>query len=182
MVSLLHHLLIAVLVGLGSAAFVADAAAATRKSVRTNPFAQPLAVAPAAASHNRVSAKASSINDAPLQLRGVLQAGTDSFANVDGIIVGLGEMVAGMRLQSVAESAAVFSRNGKKVVLEVSSTLPAVATVAPALTPLTSNVALRKDVVTEIDTRGIARRGSYKNENSGNKDSGEHNAEDNDDT
>lgn len=108
-----------------SAVLAAEPATAdARKSVRTNPFAQPLVTTPSVLRSGSASAgstAATSVSQPALQLRGVLRAGADSFANVDGKIVGLDETVFGMRLKSVSETAAVFVRNGKNVELKVSS-------------------------------------------------------------
>lgn len=103
---------------------------------RVNPFARPLVVS---ALPERSAPSVASAEPALLQLRGLLQAGADSFANVDGHIVGIGETVGGMRLHSVTESSAVFIRNGKKVTMELSSA-SGQARVAPA--PRESNLDL----------------------------------------
>ena len=140
--------------------------AAPQKTVRTNPFAQPLVVAAAVArssstdtqgSRSTESARSSQL---PLQLRGVLRAGADSFANVAGEIVGLEETVFGMRLISVTESAAVFMRDGEKVVLEVSPAPLSSSTSEPVAAALSASdgksVEISDKNDTEKDKRSVA--------------------------
>lgn len=98
--------------------------ASERGAVRVNPFARPILAAQVPATSSATSQRArNSADQADPQLRGVLQAGANSFANVGGTIVGLGEGVGNMTLYSVTDTAAIFIRNGRKVTLEVSSTL-----------------------------------------------------------
>lgn len=85
----------------------ADRTASVHQHVRINPFARPLRKAPAAVR------RGTTVVEKPaqlLQLRGVLDAGENSFANVDGTIVGLGEQVGDLRLIAVSDGEAVFER------------------------------------------------------------------------
>ena len=49
--------------------------------------------------------------DPKLKLHGVLMAGPDSIANVDGVIVRIGESIHGYRLVAVQDRAAVFEKD-----------------------------------------------------------------------
>ncbi len=53
------------------------------------------------------------------ELRATLTAGRSSLADVDGVIIRLGDEIDGYRLLSVSEGSAVFDRNGSKLVLTV---------------------------------------------------------------
>lgn len=52
-----------------------------------------------------------------LQLHAVLVAGSDSLANVDGVMVRIGESVQGYRLVEVTDRTAVLEKNNAKVTL-----------------------------------------------------------------
>jgi hypothetical protein len=54
-----------------------------------------------------------------LRLQAVLVAGDASFANVDGVIVRVGESVHGYRLVAVHDRSAVFEKNNSKLTLTI---------------------------------------------------------------
>jgi hypothetical protein len=58
-------------------------------------------------------------------LNAVMVAGPDSIANVDGIIVRIGEQVHGYRLVAVQERTAVFEKDKTKVTVSMRSSGPA---------------------------------------------------------
>ena len=86
-------------------------------ALRVNPFARPLktAVAPV-----RQSARSAAPTANPV-LKGVLAAGNDSFANVEGTVVGLGESFGDLKLIGVKDDSATFLRGGSRITLTVSS-------------------------------------------------------------
>lgn len=51
------------------------------------------------------------------QLRGVIVAGTQSLANLNGTLLGIGEEASGYRLESVTEEGATFLYEGEPVTL-----------------------------------------------------------------
>ena len=53
------------------------------------------------------------------ELRATITAGAQSMANVDGVILTLGEEMSGYRLIEVREREAVFVRHGKREVLTI---------------------------------------------------------------
>ena len=57
-----------------------------------------------------------------LNLQAVLVAGPHSIANVDGVMVRVGESVNGYRLLEVAHRSAVFEKNGAKFTLGIGGT------------------------------------------------------------
>lgn len=52
-------------------------------------------------------------------LRGVLRAGPNSLADVDGQMVAIGEKLDGHRLLSVSDYQAVFEKEGRRVILDM---------------------------------------------------------------
>ncbi len=95
------------------AACYADGA---RSVLHRNPFERPKLQQPAgrAASPEITGAAAPA-----WELRGTLVAGRDSLADVDGVIIRVGDDVDGYRLVSVREGIAVFFGNGGRLVLTV---------------------------------------------------------------
>jgi hypothetical protein len=86
-----------------------------------DPFARPaiagFAAARPAAAFAPAPAAASVQAGPRLKLNAVLAAGSDSIANVDGVMVRIGESVQGYRLVAVSDRSAVFEKNNAKVTL-----------------------------------------------------------------
>ena len=53
-------------------------------------------------------------------LRATLSSGQDSIANVDGLMVFIGDKVKGYELIAVGEGSATFLKNGKETTLHIS--------------------------------------------------------------
>ena len=76
-----------------------------------NPFARPAVEAGAS-----VVAKAESVSERPI-LRGLIFAGTDSIANLNGTLLSVGESFAGYQLERVDQESATFLLADKVVTL-----------------------------------------------------------------
>jgi hypothetical protein len=85
-----------------------------------DPFAMPAAFRAAPASVAGPAAAAAEPTWAP-RLRGVMVAGRRSMADVEGVMVMLGDSVDGWRLIKVGEREAVFLRKGKEVTLPLAA-------------------------------------------------------------
>jgi hypothetical protein len=96
------------------------------RTLQHDPFARPaLGALPAAAVPG---APARRVQGAPpeakpkISLHAVLVAGPDSMANIDGVMVRLGESVQGYRLLAVHDRSAVFEKNNAKFTLGIGAT------------------------------------------------------------
>ena len=81
-----------------------------------NPFAHalPEISQPAAGTANPSTAAGTS-----LELRGTMMAGSDSLANIGGLILGIGQEVEGYRIVSIHERWVVIEKNGEQRTLSV---------------------------------------------------------------
>ena len=106
------------LAGAALLAFCA-AALAQRPMLQHDPFLRPAIVGFAAAPSpaGGLGAGANAQSRPRLQLNAVLAAGSDSIANVDGVMVRIGESVQGYRLVAVNDRSAVFEKNNARVTL-----------------------------------------------------------------
>ena len=89
-----------------------------RKQLSKNPFDKPDYLSTATNSINinfDTSYSSSEIN-----LRATLSAGDKSLANVDGVMVFVGEKIKGYELIEVGEGSATFRKNGKELTLSIS--------------------------------------------------------------
>jgi hypothetical protein len=113
MKALLHALLLLPLSVLVSAACAAE-------PLRHDPFARP-PLAQQGARGSGTNAGSAMPDDAPWtpKLLGILVAGKRSLVNVDGTLVGVGEVVDGYRLERVRDGEATFRKGRKRVVLQV---------------------------------------------------------------
>jgi hypothetical protein len=91
-------------------------AAAQAGILHRNPFAHALpgVSQPAAGTANPSAAAA-----IPLELRGTMLAGSDSLANIGGLILGIGQEVEGYRIVSIHERWVVIEKNGEQRTLSV---------------------------------------------------------------
>ncbi len=100
-------------------AFVLGATAARGEEepviLEHDPFARPAALAGAAPGSGASRASAASLGSA--ELRATVVAGSESMANVDGVIVKMGEELNGYRLVEVGDRRAVFEREGARRIL-----------------------------------------------------------------
>jgi hypothetical protein len=92
------------------------------RTLQHDPFARPIlgTLAPAAtpgAPARRVQGALAP--KAKINLQAVLVAGPNSIANVDGVLVRVGESVHGYRLLAVQDRSAVFEKNNAKFTLSV---------------------------------------------------------------
>ncbi len=86
--------------------------------LQSNPFARPLVEKPTEAKPI-LAPEPSSLKD--LELRATMVTKGDSFANVGGMILGIGEEIQGYRLVSVENEKAVFSKAGEFITLTLDS-------------------------------------------------------------
>ena len=106
-------------------AALAPSAMGEGRTLQHDPFARPAFGAPAAAAPG---APARRVQGAPpeakpkISLHAVLVAGPDSMANVDGVMVRLGDTVQGYRLLAVHDRSAVFEKNNAKFTLGIGAT------------------------------------------------------------
>jgi len=85
-------------------------------NLRHDPFQRP------ASFNNPVLGTTASQNTAPAalpRLRATLVAGEDSLVNVEGKIIGIGEVVDDYRLLSVDEGVAVFTKDDVQITLKI---------------------------------------------------------------
>lgn len=96
-------------------------ALAQRPLLQHDPFVRPAMVgfgsAPGPAAGVPGGAGANAQPRARLQLNAVLVAGSESIANVDGVMVRIGDSVQGYRLVAVSDRSAVLEKNNAKVTL-----------------------------------------------------------------
>lgn len=85
-------------------------AAGAEEPLRVNPFVPP----PAAAAGAAAQAEGNG-----MELRGIVLAGRDSFADIGGRIVGVGQDIDGYRVVVVEEHKVLLERNGSQRVLEL---------------------------------------------------------------
>jgi hypothetical protein len=95
------------------------------RALQHDPFVRPAVglvpgSASSAASLGRV--KAAPEGKPRLNLQAVLVAGSQSIANVDGVMVRVGESINGYRLLEVQHRSAVFEKNGAKFTLGIGGT------------------------------------------------------------
>jgi len=97
------------------------AALAEGPALQHDPFVRPAIAgfAAAASPAGGLPAPATAASQARprLQLNAVLVAGSDSIANVDGVMVRVGESVQGYRLVAVSDRSAVLEKNNAKLTL-----------------------------------------------------------------
>lgn len=80
---------------------------------RRNPFAH--AHRPVAS--GVLDATTPGTSSASVQVRAILLAGEQSLVSIDGTLLGIGETYRGLVLQSVREDAAVFIRDGDRLIV-----------------------------------------------------------------
>lgn len=85
--------------------------------LRTNPFLRPALIS-SAPEPTQASGPVRS-NAPPTRLRFALAAGPDSFVNVDGRTLRIGEEINGYRLEAVTADAAIFSKGNEMIELEM---------------------------------------------------------------
>lgn len=109
-----------------STAFAAAAASpwaiGQARTLQHDPFARPaFSALPTSGTDGAPARQAQAVRDGnpKLKLHAVLLAGPDSMANVDGVLVRVGESVQGYRLVSVHDRSAVFEKNNAKFTLEI---------------------------------------------------------------
>ena len=95
------------------------------RALQHDPFVRPAVGllpgnAPTAATPGRL--KAAPEGKPKLNLQAVMVAGPQSIANVDGVMVRVGESINGYRLLEVAHRSAVFEKNGAKFTLGIGGT------------------------------------------------------------
>lgn len=90
--------------------------------LQRNPFVAPKALEPpvAAVAPRRYAEPEPEPEPEPqFGLRAVLSAGSDSLANIDGSILGVGQTIDGYRLVAIREHQVVLKRRGKRIVLDL---------------------------------------------------------------
>ena len=95
------------------------------RALQHDPFVRPAVGlvpgnAPSAVTAGR--GKAAPEGKPKLNLQAVLVAGSHSIANVDGVMVRVGESINGYRLLEVEHRSAVFEKNGAKFTLGIGGT------------------------------------------------------------
>ena len=93
------------------AAMAVHAADGISMELRHNPFERPPRSQLAAEPDRSITAPSQ------FELRAILDAGRESMANVDGVIVQIGEEINGYRLIEVRDKVAVFEKDGARMVL-----------------------------------------------------------------
>lgn len=89
-----------------------------RKQLSKNPFIKPSILNTTTDSINVNPKSYSTLSDN--NLRGTLSSDEGSIANVDGVMVFVGDKVKGYELIAVEEGSATFIKSGKKITLNVS--------------------------------------------------------------
>ena len=84
--------------------------------LQINPFVRPVLEAVMSDSDRKSASKAPA--DA-MRLRGTMLAGSNSVANIDGTIIGIGQQLNGYTLVSVQQRHAVLDRNGTQMKLSI---------------------------------------------------------------
>ena len=98
-------------------------ALAEGRTLQHDPFARPPLTIQAAAPAARPAGPAVEPKRA-LKLQAVLVAGPASMANVDGVMVRVGDTVQGYRLLAVHERGAVFEKNKTQITIPLSGIKP----------------------------------------------------------
>ena len=114
--------LLAALALAAALAALAPAVMAQGRPLQHDPFARPaLGAIPANAAAGAASRRAQGAPAvAPkLNLQAVLVAGPHSIANVDGVMVRVGDAIQGYRLVAVHDRSAVFEKNGARFTLGI---------------------------------------------------------------
>jgi hypothetical protein len=109
---------------LGSAALALPALGQGR-ALQHDPFVRPavgLVPGDASSAATPGRAKAAPEGRPRLNLQAVLVAGSQSIANVDGVMVRVGESINGYRLLEVQHRSALFEKNGAKFTLGIGGT------------------------------------------------------------
>jgi len=97
------------------------------RALQHDPFARPSfgALPNAAAPAGRPGAARAAIDPKPaLNLQAVMVAGPASMANVDGVMVRVGDTVRGYRLLAVHDRGAVFEKNKAQFIVPLQGTKP----------------------------------------------------------
>jgi hypothetical protein len=84
--------------------------------LQINPFLQPVLEAVTSGSSNNVATRTPADS---MQLRGTMLAGSNSVANIDGTIIGIGQQLNGYTLVSVQQRHIVLDRNGTQMTLSI---------------------------------------------------------------
>ncbi len=105
-----------VLLGLALALTVVNSQSFSR-SLKQDPFKKPEFLEQV--EPNAITTPESKETPLKGELRATITTGAQSMANVDGVILTLGEEMSGYRLIEVREREAVFERHGKRQVLTV---------------------------------------------------------------
>jgi hypothetical protein len=95
------------------------------RALQHDPFVRPavgLVPGTAASAATPGRAKAAPEGKPRLNLQAVLVAGSHSIANVDGVMLRVGESINGYRLLEVQHRSAVFEKNGAKFTLGIGGT------------------------------------------------------------
>jgi hypothetical protein len=107
-------------------AALAPSALGQARVLQHDPFVRPtLGALPAAAAVSGAPARrvpAAPEGKPKISLHAVLVAGPYSMANIDGVMVRLGESVQGYRLLAVHDRSAVFEKNNAKFTLGIGAT------------------------------------------------------------
>ena len=85
-------------------------------ALQINPFLRPIleAVSPGSATTAESKIQADS-----MQLRGTMLAGSNSVANIDGLIIGIGQHIQDYTLIAVEQRHVVLERNGTHTILSI---------------------------------------------------------------
>mgnify|MGYP001557425081 FL=1 len=86
--------------------------------LQINPFVRPVLEA---VTHDSDRKMASKTADEGMRLRGTMLAGSNSVANIDGTIIGIGQQVNGYTLVSVEQRHVLLYRNGTQMILSIDS-------------------------------------------------------------
>jgi hypothetical protein len=92
------------------------------RALQHDPFVRPaVGLVPGNASSTAAPGRLKTLPEAKpkLNLQAVLVAGAHSIANVDGVMVRVGESINGYRLLEVEHRSAVFEKNGAKFTLGI---------------------------------------------------------------
>jgi hypothetical protein len=94
------------------------------RPLQHDPFAKPALLGPPAASPGGATRRAQKAPVArpKLNLHALLVAGPDSIANVDGVMVRVGDAVNGYRLVEVEDRSAVFEKDGARFTFGIGGT------------------------------------------------------------
>lgn len=90
----------------------------SKMQLSKNPFVKPVFVNETTDTNRVMSEPSNILSDS--SLRATLSSDERSIANVDGLMIFIGEKIKGYELISVGEGSATFLKNGKKITLHVS--------------------------------------------------------------